>query len=258
MGAAVAVVAPMLMGGGAMGGLMGGSMLSPLLGGVLSNMLGGANGSGGMAGITQALQGFSPVNVLNATTNLIGTVMGGGAQQAAQTLQREDGMPKFVQDAVNQAVDKILKELKKPTDGADQALCDCAQKDIQESVDDIANKIVDSVRRQMSEATSEGGKECCGTGGAKKGAKSWLQAIAQAMGEAMGNKAAKMVELSNKLKEQSSAGGDEKAQAKSAKEMQATNAEFTAVSQEFKLLTDAFSTAIKSLGEGMSTMARKQ
>lgn len=258
MGAAVAVVAPMVMGGGAMGGLLGGGMLSQLLGGVLGNMLGGANGSGGMDGIAQAMQGFSPVNVLNATTNLVGTVMGGGAQQAAHMLHREDNMPKFVQDAVNQAVDKILNELKKPTDGADQALCDCAQNDIQQSIDDIANKIVESVRRQMSEGTSEGGKECCGSGGAKKGAKSWLQAIAQAMGEAMGNKAAKMVELSNKLKEQSSAGGDEKAQAKSAKEMQATNAEFQAVSQEFKLLTDAFNTALKSLGEGMGTMARKQ
>ena len=40
--------------------------------------------------------------------------------------------------------------------------------------------------------------------------------------------------------------------------MQATNAEFQAVSQEFKLLTDAFNTALKSLGEGMSSMARKQ
>ena len=257
MGAAVAVVAPMLMGGGAMGGLMSGG-LGQMLGGVLGNLLGGANNSGGMPGIAQALQGFSPANVLNAATNLIGTVMGGGAQQATQTLHREDGMPKFVQDAVNQAVDKILKELKKPTDGADQALGDTAKADIQKSIDDIANKIVDSVRRQMSEGTSEGGKECSGSGGAKKGAKSWLQAIAQAMGEAMGNKAAKMVELSNKLKEQSSAGGDEKAQAKSAKEMQATNAEFQAVSQEFKLLTDAFNTALKSLGEGMGTMARKQ
>ena len=31
-----------------------------------------------------------------------------------------------------------------------------------------------------------------------------------------------------------------------------------AVSQEFKILTDAFNTALKSLGEGMSSMARKQ
>ena len=248
MGAAVAVVAPMLLGGaggGMLGGMLGGSMLSNLIGGIL--------GGGNLGGIGKAREGFAPANVLNAATNLIGTLMGGGAQQAMRTLQREDGMPKFVQDAVNKAVDKILKDLKKPTEGADQALNDAAKGDIQKSIDDIAKQIVDSVRRQMTDATGEGGKKS-----GKAGARSWLQAIAQAMGEAMGNKAAKMVELSNKLKEQSSAGGDEKAQAQAAKEMQATNAEFQAVSQEFKLLTDAFSTALKSLGEGMGTIARKQ
>lgn len=253
MGAAVAVVAPALMGGagGMLGGMLGSSMLGQLLGGLL-----GGGGAGGADSIAKALQGFAPTNVLNAVTNLVGTLMGGGAQQAMQTLQREDGMPRFVQDAVNKAVDKILKDLKKPTEGADQALGDAAKGDIQKSIDDIAKQIVDSVRRQMTESTSEGGKDS--KSGGKAGAKSWLQAIAQAMGEAMGNKAAKMVELSNKLKEQSSAGGDEKAQAQAAKEMQATNAEFQAVSQEFKLLTDAFSTALKSLGEGMGSMARKQ
>ena len=66
MGAAVAVVAPMLMGGGAMGGLMGGGLLSQVAGGLLGNLLGGASNSGGMNNIAQALQGFSPVNVLNA------------------------------------------------------------------------------------------------------------------------------------------------------------------------------------------------
>ena len=109
-------------------------------------------------------------------------------------------------------------------------------------------QIVDSVRNQMAESTGEGGRGC-----GKAGAKSWLQAIAQAMGEAMGDKAAKMVELSGKLKEAAGGNGED-----AAKEMQAVNAEFQAVSQEFKLLTDAFNTALKSLGEGMSSMARKQ
>ncbi|MFN7042872.1 MAG: hypothetical protein ACK4OH_17160 [Acidovorax temperans] len=243
MGAAVGVVGSALMGGGAMS--MGG-----LLGGIgsqfLSSMVGGLLGGNDMS---KTLEGFSPVNILNATTNLVSTIMGGGAQQAAQTLQREDGMPKFLQDAISQAIEQVMQEYCKPTDGAGEAIADVASCDIQKSVDDIAQQIVDSVRNQMAESTGEGGGKGCG----KAGAKSWLQAIAQAMGEAMGDKAAKMVELSGKLKEAAGGEGED-----SAKEMQAVNAEFQAVSQEFKLLTDAFNTALKSLGEGMSSMARKQ
>ena len=243
MGAAVGVVGSALLGGGGMGGLLGG-IGSQFLGGMVSGLLGGSD-------MGKTLEGFSPVNILHATTNLVSTIMGGGAQQATQTLQREDGMPKFLQDAISQAIEKVLQECHKPSEGADEAISDAAGGDIQSAVDDIAKQIVDSVRRQMTEGTSDSGKEC--GGGGKAGAKSWLQAIAQAMGEAMGNKASKMVELSNKLKENS--GGSEQDQAK---EMQATNAEFQAVSQEFKILTDAFNTALKSLGEGMSSMARKQ
>lgn len=242
MGAAVGVVGSALIGGGGMGmgGLLGG-IGSQFLSGMVSGLLGGND-------MSKTLEGFSPVNILNATTNLVSTIMGGGVQQAAQTLQREDGMPKFLQDAISQAIDEVMQEYCKPTDGAGEAISDVASCDIQKSVDDIAKQIVDSVRNQMAESTCEGGRGC-----GKAGAKSWLQAIAQAMGEAMGDKAAKMVELSGKLKE--AAGGDGE---DSAKEMQAVNAEFQAVSQEFKLLTDAFNTALKSLGEGMSSMARKQ
>ena len=65
MGAAVAVVAPMLLGGaggGMLGGMLGGSMLSNLIGGIL--------GGGNLGGIGKALEGFAPANVLNAATSL--------------------------------------------------------------------------------------------------------------------------------------------------------------------------------------------
>ena len=108
MGAAVAVVAPMLLGGaggGMLGGMLGGSMLSNLLGGIL-----GGGGAGGADGIARAIQGFSPANVLNAAANLINAMHGGAVKDAASTLQKEDGMPKFIQDAINKAVDEILKK----------------------------------------------------------------------------------------------------------------------------------------------------
>jgi len=91
-----------------------------------------------------------------------------------------------------------------------------------------------------------------GASGAK--GKSWLVAIAQAMGNALGTKAAKLVELSNKL--DGLAGKTDSQQ--DAKAFQKTMAQFQAESQLFSMLSNAFSTAIKSIGEGMTSLARKQ
>ena len=90
MGAAIAVVAPALMGGA-------GSMLSGLMGsGMLGQLLGGIMGGGGADGIAKAIKGFSPTNVLNAAANLINAMHGGAVKGAAEQLQREDGMPRFI------------------------------------------------------------------------------------------------------------------------------------------------------------------
>lgn len=88
-------------------------------------------------------------------------------------------------------------------------------------------------------------------GGSSEG--SWLLAIASAMGEAMGKEAGKMVKLANDMRNAGGGSDQEKAQAFS--QMQA---EFQATSQMFSMLQNAFSTALKSIGEGLSSMARKQ
>lgn len=102
-----------------------------------------------------------------------------------------------------------------------------------------------------SSAVARGENE--GASGAK--GKSWLVAIAQAMGNALGTKAAKLVELSNKLDSLAGKSSDDQ---QAAKEFQKTMAQFQAESQLFSMLSNAFSTAIKSIGEGMTSLARKQ
>lgn len=87
------------------------------------------------------------------------------------------------------------------------------------------------------------------------GSKSWLVAIAQAMGNALGTKAAKLVELSKKLDSLAGSSSDDQ---QAAKEFQKTMAEFQAESQLFSMMSNAFSTAVKSIGEGMTALARKQ
>ena len=88
-------------------------------------------------------------------------------------------------------------------------------------------------------------------GAAGGGSGSWLEAIAEAMGNALGQMAQKLVDESNSL--QGMAGSPNDAQ-----QFQATMAKFQADSQMFSMLSNAFSTAIKSIGDGMTTMASKQ
>jgi hypothetical protein len=109
--------------------------------------------------------------------------------------------------------------------------------------------------------------------GVKAGAGSWMQAMAKAMGGAMGEKAGKMVELSNKVSQlnkevadmktkAANAGGkpDPSAEAKQSEQaalaMQ-TQTELQGVGQELSMMQNAFSNAIKSIGEALSQIARK-
>lgn len=260
MGAAVAVVAPMLMGGaggGMLGGMLGGGLLSNLLGGLMG-------GIGGSDGIAKAIQGFSPANVLNAAANLVNAMHGGAVKGAAEQLQREDGMPKFIQDAINQAVDKVLQQNKKPTDACCQRQLEDACKDgLKKEMDDLIKKLVDNIRKQLGEECKDATGESTGAGrGGKKSAGSWLQAIAKAMGEVLGEKAAKMVELSDKISDaaqaQKGAGDDEEAKAAAAADMTEAQTEMQGVSQEYKLLTETINTVLKGIGEALANLGRKQ
>jgi len=89
-----------------------------------------------------------------------------------------------------------------------------------------------------------------GSSGGSGGGGSWLEAVAQAMGNALGQMAQKLVNESNAL--QGETGSSD------ASQFQATMAQFQADSQMFSMLSNAFSTAIKSIGDGMTTMASKQ
>jgi hypothetical protein len=237
-------------GGGMLGGLLGGGMMGQLLGGLL--------GGGNAEGIAKAIQGFSPANVFNAAANLVNAMHGGAVKEAASQLQRQDGMPKFIQDAVNQAVDKLLGQNQKPTDARCQHQLEDASKDgLKKEMDDLVKQLVDNIRKQLGEESTEAAG---GSKGGKKSAGSWLQAIAKAMGDVLGQKAAEMVRLSDKVSSLAEEGagleGDDKQQ--NAQEMTAAQTELQGVSQEYKLLTETISTELKGIGEALSTMGRKQ
>lgn len=265
MGAAVGIVGAVIGGGGA-GGLLGGLLGGGGIGQMLSSFLGGAGGAGGAAGIGSLLESFSPANVLNASANLVNSIMGNATKQATQQLNQQDGMPKFIMDEVNKAVDKVLKQYQGPTDPeCQQKLNDGTKSDADKTIDDLVKKIVENVRKQIEDEGKDNTADArCGGKGGKKSAGSWLQKIAQALGEVLGEKAAKMVELSDKVSKaadaQKDAAGtkDEKDDKEAAAEMTKAQTELQGVSQEYKLLSETISTVVKGIGEALSTLGRKQ
>jgi hypothetical protein len=109
--------------------------------------------------------------------------------------------------------------------------------------------VTDSMTR-MTIALGINGQQDSGGGGGD--GESWLEAIARAMGKALGNMAQNLVNESNQL---SSLSGD--SSAKGAQAFQTVMAKFQAHAQLFSMLSDAFSNAIKSIGQGMQTMGSK-
>jgi hypothetical protein len=119
----------------------------------------------------------------------------------------------------------------------------------------VMKTVTQSMQSQLTDALGADGlqRQKGAAHGAAGGGGSWLEAIAQAMGDALGQMAQKLVDESTSL--QGLAGN---ADGSGAQQFQATMAKFQADSQMFSMLSNAFSTAIKSIGEGMTSMASKQ
>ena len=275
----------MLMGGGGlMGGLMGGMGGGGILSQILAGILGGAGGAGGAEGIGKAMQGFAPANVLNATANLVSSMLGNSTKDAARTLHREDGMPKFVMDAINKAVDEAVKKHFKPVDPETQnALNDVTKDDSMKEIKKLTDQLLEKVRELMNERTLDETKEATSTDkkgeGArkKKSAQSWFAAIAEAMGKVYGAKTAEVVRLSGEVsnvadkqaalaeknkgidpKDEKATKAAEAEKEKLAAEMTKKQTELQGAAQEMKLISETVSTLLKSIGEALAGMARKQ
>lgn len=164
-------------------------------------------------------------------------------------------MPKFLADEVKSKIDEAVQQLLSQsqqgvTPEAAGHAKEVAGDWMQQFIQDAAKQIVDEVKKDLKEGKG-------GEGSGKAGAESWLVAIAKAMGSAMGDRAAKMVDLSHRMT-LTKTGGDTDSQQAAAKEMQSLNAEFQATSQEFSVLQNTMSTALKAIGEAMASVARKQ
>jgi hypothetical protein len=227
------------------------SGLENQMSGALSSVMGGG-GLGALLNIASMF--FPPLAMASSLSNLLTEAIGAGIKGAVDTLVKEAGMPKFLGDIVKGVVDSVVPNQKQQSDSKVDAY---TSEKFKEPMDDFSKQLtkdlVDKVKEDMGDrAKGKGSGSSSGAGG-KKAAGSWLEAIARALGEVAGEKAAKMVDLSNQISEKA---GDSSPE--SAKEMTALNAELSGTSQMFKTLQETMNTTVKSIGEGLSTVARKQ
>lgn len=131
-----------------------------------------------------------------------------------------------------------------------------AQSDADEALSDLMKYYHEQRTEELESelATSPGEKSSPLPGGDISN--HWLVVLAKAMGGAAGEHLKKAVELGKQIAEVS--GRTDGNDAQNAKDMAELQAQMQAHTQMFKLASEATATVIKTTGEGMSTMARKQ
>jgi uncharacterized phage infection (PIP) family protein YhgE len=204
---------------------------------------------------------FPEAAIAGAVANIGSQIIGDVVKQAASQLCQESGMPKFVQDIVKQVVDQVLNQCKQPTEPGCESKCkDGGRGDwMQNFIDNLAKQLTEAVKDGMDkDGKCEGGK---GGHGHKATGGSWLVALARALGEVAGDKAAKMVELANKLEtlndESQGLEKGSKAEEANAKESTATQNELNGVSKEFQQFMEMINNVVKGIGDGLTSVARK-
>lgn len=197
---------------------------------------------------------FNPINLVS--TVALTAVTGGGSLYAQLAMQVVSSMGSEVlsrlsdltgqgqggfQDAISglgsfsgagQQTDpfQAIENLGQAT-GASPSDIGQAQRDADETINDVVRQCLDQSREAQ---------ESSGTGSSR--GKGWLRAMAEALGQKLDQAAHEMQDLADKIN----------------KKDPSTSVDFQVSSQEFNNLMNATTTAIKSIGEGMSNAARKQ
>lgn len=206
--------------GGLVGGIFGGG--GGILGGVMNSVLGNI--------VNDLVDQFGLTDISNALNNLAADLLQTGLNAMIDNLP----IPGFLKDMAKDVIGNIVDQARNNVSSEAQS---AVNEELGGTVGDIVGNFLDFVQESMEDEV-QGGEG------------NWLVALAKALGEASGKHLKNMVELGEKM------GGmdateDEEAFAE-------TQAMFQAESQIFKMFQEFIATMIKSIGEGMSTIARKQ
>lgn len=214
--------------GGIVGGIFGGG-IGGLLGGALNSITGGL--------VNKLVDAFGLDDVLQGVVNLAGDFLNKGIN----SLIDNSFLPDFLKDAAKDVVGNVIGSFQETISPEAQEAVD---RNLGEGVSNYVDDIIESIKDELS-----GGEHRKESGGGREGGH-WLIALAKAMGKVAGEQVERMEMLQNELADID--------QEEEASEFIQKNAELTATSQLFKMTSESMNTVLKSLGEGLSAIARKQ
>ncbi len=191
-------------------------------------------------------------------TNLAAFAFGGPAgfmAAAAKTLITQIGMNAIQQLGQQLGVPQSMIDMAQASFAASTGMPNIARQEIRQAVSGLAEQFDLSPMQQgelqraatqdlnnfiSTLSESQEAREARAGGGRQGG--NWLMALAEALGEKLDGMADELGDMAESL----------------SKDDPSMTAKFGALSQQFGMMFNATSTAIKSIGEAMSNMARKQ
>ncbi|HNR90899.1 MAG TPA: EscF/YscF/HrpA family type III secretion system needle major subunit [Dokdonella sp.] len=145
-----------------------------------------------------------------------------------------------IQDA-NQFIEDLGRSM-----GGSQSDISSMQRSLEDFRNEVRDLFTQALAREAIEKEEEGSGQCSGKttqrGGTAGGGAGWLRAMAEALGKQCDQLADELQEAVDNID----------------KEDPSTMVEFQTISQQFSMLMNATTTAIKTIGEAMTAVGRKQ
>jgi hypothetical protein len=225
--------------------------------GALNSVLGGANIL--KSALNAASFIFPQAAIANAMSNMLTNAIGSAIGGAVDSLTKDMGMPKFVANAVKDALAKVIPGMQKESDpAASAAVQDKAGQKFLDFEKELMSDITDAFKRYKSDNEKEGGGGASkngGAGGAGGGGKSWFVALMQALGEVQNKQAEKLEKLAGEVSDLLGAGDDSGgSQAAQFDKME----EFKAEAKLQEVLANVTKSVGDAIGNSLSTVARAQ
>jgi hypothetical protein len=206
---------------------------------------------------------FAPLEIAQSVTNLATQALGQALLSALPQLQSA-GMPGFLAKDIQQLIKNVMQQLTHPSNPAtDNHVNKQAGSQInnlaQSLVQGIINAILQAIQQNKGSGGGSGTGGAQGTGGSQgsggatgstgttgstgsQTSGSWLEALAKALGDKLNQKAQQVQSQAN------SVDGSNPGQV----------TQLQAETQLFSLMMNAFNDVIKTIGQGLSTMANKE
>ncbi len=191
------------------------------------------------------------MQMMNAMMGLMSSMMGKAVNEAMAQLSKDAGMPKFIRDEMYTLSEKTFGGKTDASPEAEQAATKLLTTDAKGSsaaaggtTGDAKAKMTENLTKQIvenvKEAREEDDKKANGKSGGK-GTGGWLVALAKAFGKVADAAAAELKKQGENID----------------KENPSSMLEYQAKTQEFNLMMQTFTNAIKTIGEAEGQAVRK-